>query len=974
VDLHSSAGLIVGRNTELAHLDQTLDALDAGSAACLTVEGEPGIGKTRLLAELGARAAARGHVVLSGAASEFESDLPFSVFVDALDAYVASQELSDHDSWDPDLERELGQVLPSLRHTAEGTGAIADERYRVHRAVRRLLGLIADEQPLVLVLDDLHWSDGASLELIAALVRRQPSAPVLLALGFRPGQAGGQLSAALAGAPVSRLALEQLSETQAAELLDGADARLVAAIYSHAGGNPFYLEQLGRAGAGIGLPRAPGGRTAMPDGGLPPAVAAAIAAELESLSGQSRAFLDAAAVAGEPFEPDLAAAIAELSEPEGLVALDDLLARDLVRPTDVPRRFAFRHPLVRRGVYESTRGGWRLAAHARAAEALAARGADAAEQAHHIEQSASQGDKDAIEVLLEAGHAAAARAPAASARWFEAALRLLPSAEKERHVEVRVALASSQRSLGELDPCRASLLEATALLPVESAKRRVELTALCAAVEHWQGRHQDAHRRLARAWEDLPDRSTPEAAALQIELAVDGLYENDFEQNFAMGAAALQTARGLRDRGLIAMAASALALGEAAAARIDAAREHRAEALEQLARMDDEELADRLETLYYLGWAENYLEHYDEAIEHAERGVAIARATGEGRLLVPLMLLRGYPFEQQGRLAEANEMCETAVEIARLSANPHFLFWALFELAWARYYVGDLDGAIAAGEESVQVGGRRSGGTMPSSGGGAGWTLAVAAFELGEPEKARQMMHEVGGKEMENWIPVERYFNWENLALAELALGNVETADSIARNAEEAAAQLDLCLPTVLAARTRAAVQLASGDPAGAARAAEESIVAGAAIGATMHVAYSHSMLGRALVAAGDRQLAIGVLREAERELDACGCVRVRDEARRELRKLGARAEARGPAAADHSGVESLTKREMEISELITDRMTNKQIAAQLFLSEKTIESHIRNVFHKLGASSRVEVARMIERERRDHHAPAGPA
>jgi ATP/maltotriose-dependent transcriptional regulator MalT len=304
-----------------------------------------------------------------------------------------------------------------------------------------------------------------------------------------------------------------------------------------------------------------------------------------------------------------------------------------------------------------------------------------------------------------------------------------------------------------------------------------------------------------------------------------------------------------------------------------------------------------------------------------------------------------------------------------VSANPHFLFWALCELAWARYFVGDLDGAIAAGEESVRVGGRSWGGTMPSAGGGAGWTLAVARFELGELEIAREMMREVGGDDMENWIPAERYFNWENIALAELALGNAEAADAIARVAEESAALVDLRLPSVLAARTRAAVSLARGDAIGATRAAEESIEAAAAIGAALQVAYSRSLLGRALVAADDRSRAIEVLREAERELDACGSVRMRDEARRELRRLGARVEARGPATADDSGVESLTAREREISELITARMTNKQIAAQLFLSEKTIESHIRNVFHKLSASSRVEVARIIEREQRERDA-----
>ena len=247
VHSESSVGQVVGRDAELGHLQATLDALDGGSAACITIEGEPGIGKTRLLNELRRRAEERGHVVLSGAAAEFEREMPFSVWVDALDAYVVAQGLTEHEGWDADLGTELGRVLPSVRSSNGESAAIADERYRTHRAVRRLLGLIADGQPLVLVLDDLHWSDGASIELVSALIGRVPDAPVLLALGFRPGQADERLSAAVATPPVTRLQLQQLSQEEAAQLLGQVDAESVAAIYRHGGGNPFYLEQLGRA-------------------------------------------------------------------------------------------------------------------------------------------------------------------------------------------------------------------------------------------------------------------------------------------------------------------------------------------------------------------------------------------------------------------------------------------------------------------------------------------------------------------------------------------------------------------------------------------------------------------------------------------------------------------------------------------------------------------------------------------------------
>jgi DNA-binding CsgD family transcriptional regulator len=928
VDALSSDSL-VGRETELGHLERTLEALAGGAATCVAVEGEPGIGKTRLLQELRTRAEGRGHVVLSAAAAEFERDLPFSVWVDALDAYVVSQDLE----WEEDLAVELGRVLPSMRSAARG--ALADERFRAHRAMRRLLELLAAERPLVLVLDDLHWCDSASLELLTALVRRPADAPVLLALGMRPGLR-------LATPTALRIELGPLSEAEAGQLLTGFDAGAVADLYRRGGGNPFYLEQLGRSGDGTR------------------SISEAIADELAALEPSSRAFLDGAAVAGEPFEPDLAAEIAELDRAQGLEALDDLLAHDLVRPTDVPRRFVFRHPLVRGAVYETTRGGWRLGAHTRAAEALARRGAAEAERAHHVEMAATQGDEDAIGVLLAAGRAAEARAPDTAARWFEAALRLLPAVDSERQVDVRVALANALRATGDLERCRSALLEAIDLLPPDAVTRRIELTTLCAGVEHWRGLHEDAHRRLLRAWEDLPEGETPAAAALQIELGIDGLFALDIEQSLSMGAAACETARALGDRMLVASAAAALGLIKATAGRFDEAAEHRAEALPIIDAASDDELAPRLEALFHLGWTETYLEQFDASIEHARRGVEIARATGDGRLLGSLMLVQGYPLQMQGRLAECLDVCEAAVEAARLSANPHSLYWALFELAWAHYFAGRLDEALAAADESLDVDARLLGGTMPSAGGGPGWVRASAKVAAGDSAAGLAELRALNEHDFQ--VAVQRCFDYEIMALAEVALGDVDAARKDADRAEADAAQLGSRLAACVAGRARAAVCLAEGNGAGAAETAAAAAAAAEAIGATLQVAFARLLQGRGLAEAGERAEAVAVLRDAERMLDDCGSLRVRDEARRELRKLGARAEPRGPGAADDAGVGALSKREREIAELIAERLTNQEIADRLFLSKKTVESHIRNLFFKLGASSRVEVARIVER------------
>jgi DNA-binding NarL/FixJ family response regulator len=932
VAIDSIARPTVGRDAELAKVDGVLDGLTRPGCACLVVEGEPGIGKTRLLAELRERAAERGHLVLAGSAAEFERDVALSVWADALDEH-------------------LGEEL-------ELDALVAEERYRVHRAVRALLERLAGNGAVVAVLDDLHWSDDASVELIGALLRRGPAAPVLLALAYRRGQGPERLRAALSTPAVQRLTLGELSEDAATELLSDLDQRAARDLFRHAGGNPFYLEQLARVAPADG-----DGGDEMSDG-IPAAVAASLAEELSVLGTTERALLDGAAIAGEPFDPDVAAAIAEVDEAQALAALDDLLARGVVRPTAVPRRFVFRHPLVRSAVYESTRGGWRLAAHGRAADALAARGALPAERAHHVEQAARPCDEEAIALLVEAGETTAPRAPAAAARWFEAALRLLPSGDAERQTEVRLALAGALRSSGELERCRETVLEALELLGGATGERHVELMALCAAVEHWLGRHEAAHARLVRAWEALPDRSTAASAALQVELAIDGMYELDFEQVLTHAEGALETARAVGTPRLIAVASAARCLGEAAAGHVEPAQRHVAETAKLVDGLPDSELALRLETFIYLAWAENYVERYEDALAHVDRGVAIGRAVGAGQLIIPTLLAKGYPFEMAGRLAEAQELCESAAEAMRVSGNPHYLFWSLFELGWARYYAGDLEGAIRAGEESARVGHRLSGGTMPSAGGGPGWMLACARFMAGETERAWEEMQALGNGELAHKIPVEKCFDWEVYALISLKLGmRAEAEDYAARGEQNAASLAPLQVPAAVAGRTRAALLLADGDAAEAARLARASYEAASSAGARLQAAFSLGLAGQALAATGARPEAITALREAERTLDECGSIRPRDELRRELRRLGARTEKRGPASEEDSGVAALTKREREIADLVHDRRTNREIAATLFLSDKTVESHLRNIFIKLSVSSRVDVARAIDRE-----------
>src|SRR5215471_7782610 len=246
-------GHFVGRADELGSLERILDELDRGRPGAIEVAGEPGIGKTRLLRELAARAGARGHLVLSGAASEFERDLPFSVFVDALDEYVAGLEPGRLATLDEAVQAELAHVFPSLSALAGGHEvAPQHERYRSHRAVRALLEHLAQTRPLFLVLDDFHWADSASAELLGALLRRQPAAAVLTAVARRPRQTPERLAITLErahrAAAVTRVDLGALTLDEARQLLgERFDMARAALLHQESGGNPFYLEQLARS-------------------------------------------------------------------------------------------------------------------------------------------------------------------------------------------------------------------------------------------------------------------------------------------------------------------------------------------------------------------------------------------------------------------------------------------------------------------------------------------------------------------------------------------------------------------------------------------------------------------------------------------------------------------------------------------------------------------------------------------------------
>jgi DNA-binding NarL/FixJ family response regulator/tetratricopeptide (TPR) repeat protein len=966
---------LVGRVDELYSLERLLDELDRGGPGAIEVAGEPGIGKTRLLRELAARAEGRGHRVLGGSATEFEHDLPFSVFVDALDEYLRGLDPEAFAVLDDQVCAELAHIFPSLWALAKGREvALQHERYRSHRATRELLGRLAESRPLVLVLDDVQWADSASVELLGSLLRRPPASPVLIALGVRPHQTPERLRGAFERAAreavLTRVELGTLSQAEARAFLGEArEAKEAAALYEESGGNPFYLQQLARASD-----RATGADSASVDLsfaiGVPSAVAASLAEELALLSEPARLVLEGAAVAGDPFEPELAAVAAGTSEDSTMEAIDELLQLDLIRQTDVPRRFRFRHPLVRGAVYETARGGWRLGAHQRCAEALGARGAAVAARAHHVERSARQGDVGAVAVLREAGQSTARLAPESAARWFGGALRLLPTtAPAEDRVELLLAHAGALAGAGHFVDSHEALLEATAVVPAHSSAIGTTVAATCARTERFLGRYEPAHDRLATALHGLTEPASAESVGLLIELTLNEFYRSRFEAMRDWAERAVSAAKLLKDPPLMAAALAMPALGYAMTGPTETARSHRAQAAALIDGLSDDELSLRLDAAAWLAAAELYLDLYAEADAHASRALALARATGRTD---PFGLYQILPrvWYVRGKLAEAAELLDGAIEAGRLLGTPPALAGNLFNRSVVAVAAGDLDIALATAEEAVEVTSDLDEGFVTAW---AAVRLAAVLLETAQPVRAVDLLLGRAGGEGLMLIPGSwRACCLELLTRCWLAQDRVTEAKRSASLAEDLAADARLPLAAAWADRAGAAVALHAGDFASGSERALASADAAQEVGAPIEAALSRTLAGRALLQAGQSDRAAAELQRAATALDVCGAVRYRDSAERELGKLGHRPHRRTrPGKPNAPGIVSLTERELQVAQLVVDRKTNPEIAAELFLSQKTVETHMRNIFIKMDVTTRAALARAVERADQTASAPS---
>ena len=960
-----------GRAVELRRLDALLERAGQGSPQVVLVAGDAGVGKTRLLLALADRARQRGTRVLMGASVEL-GDIGFAYLpvVDAL------RELAD----DPEEARlltgaamtapALGRLLPGI----EPAGPAGDslDQLQVLDAVRAVLVGLAERSPVALVLEDLHWADRATRDLIAFLARTLRAGRVTLVVSYRSDELHRRhplrpLLAELVRLPaVERLELAPFTRAELAEHLEaiaGAPlaAEQVEGIHARSEGNPFYAEQLLAAGAGDAHVE------------LPPTLVEVLLARVQGLSEPAQQVLRVAAVAGRRVHHRLLAAVAGQPEAELEQGLHEAVGAGVLATDVATGGYAFRHALLQEAVYGDLLPGERVRLHAAYARLLAADpdGA-AAELAHHC--LASHDLVGALAASVRAAEEAeAVLAPAAALRHLSAALRVW------ERVPEPVAVSGIDR---------------------------IELTLRAAAAASAAGEHQRAAslaQDAARAAED------PAQAARAHERR--GVYLFDagrIEEALDARAQAVELVPAEPPTRLRARVTAAMAQALVNARRRDEARRWCDEALAAArgAGSADEE-ADVLITL---GMIEQY---HDPAKARSLFAAARAQAAGAGNLEIELRAVYddAEVGKQLGDLASAGSGFDDGAELARRSG----LGWSRFgiymrrEQLAVRYLTGDWDGCerllaavpelvttLAAAQVAVQGLGVLVARARPAAparlrqlAGLAGadpfldrdvavWEAELAGWQ-GDLERARSAIRrglaaadavEIFDQALEGaWVAMNGLsVEADRAEQARAARDTATLADATAAGwalLERVRADAEQAPRAGLAHDVHVRGRLAKAeaewtrlqgrsDPA-----RWQAAVEAFSYGNVYAVARCQWRLAEALAGGGDRERATAAARAAHATATRLGSAPLREAlealARRGRLDLGVVLPAQRTLA-------GLTPRELEVLRLLVEGRSNRQIAEQLFISAKTASVHVTNLLSKLGVHSRLEAAALARR------------
>lgn len=928
---------LVGRERELAALRELLHAVSRRREGRIAVvEGEVGIGKTRLLEAALSCDEAGALRVLRGGADELAREQPFAALTQALALTAESR--------DP-TARELAELISGPAWRGEGVAA-PDVRFRVLEAILALLERMAAERPLLLAIEDLHWADPSTLLTLHRIAQRLADLPVALLVTFRPSPRPAELGALLRALPASAVQLApqvlgaEAVRALAEELLDAEAGRGLAGQLERTGGNPLFVVELIGALRDERALRLENGRAEVSDAGVPPSLRLTILRRLSFLGEQALEALAAASALGSTFSVADLALLMERSIPVLLAPLREALETGVLHGEGDSLRF--RHDLVREAVYEDLPTAIRAGLHLQAARAFALADRPAALVATHFALGAPPGDREAVAWLRRGALETGPRAPGVAARFLRRAVELLPEDDAERGA-LRVDLARSLMWSG--DVVEAERIGRELLLEATDADGAASLHYAIGRALAYQGRLADSIEHIEQALGDVRLTAVHQAR-LRAELSHRRLLSGDV-------AGADRTAEAARAQGDPAARWTALcALAWTAAARgeLERADAHSAEALATAHAQAGDPVA-RIQPTLYRAFALAHADRLAEAEELLRRGLAVAEELGATWALplhhTGLARVHWLTGSWDDALAEAETALVLADELATRVWKPA----AYAVIARIAFHRDDFGRAELVLREAA---------AEPATLGVAYWSegLAVVRCLLAEAGGDAAGALDIVAGHWQTTRALGSFGEWRDTAplLVLLSLKNDRR-----ELAAEAVAELER-LPAI--GELRAA--------AGAALLCRGLLEADAAILAQAEEALRGSARPLDFARAAEATAGVEGLRDALRVYEELGASR--DAARTDaaLRQRGVRRGSRGPRKRPAAGWDSLTPSERRIAALVAEGLTNPQIAERLFLSRRTVETHVSHALTKLGVSSRVQLAAEAAR-REDPAAATGP-
>lgn len=924
---------LIGRADELAALVGVLADTAAGRGATAVVEGEAGIGKTRLVQEAVATVPAT-LTVLTGQADELDRDTPFGAVAEAF----AGAGL------EPDMLRVRDEGAPAGLAGPPSRGW----RFRALEEVLAALETLALDHPAVLVLEDVHWADTATLLLVERLARRGSQGAITAVVTCRPSPRPPALDRLLdlivrLGHPhlrLGRLGLGQVTDLVEAVVGTQPGASLLAAA-ERAAGNPLYCLELLAALAGDDAIMVRDGRAEVGAFILPGRLRKLIGRRLRALPGDGREVLQAASVLGTTFAVDDLAVMLDRPASQLVRALAEPVASGVLDESGSHLRF--RHALVRDACYAGLPRALRDALHLQAARAFAAAGRPARQVARHYLRGATTDDGAAVAWLARAGREATGRAPETAVELLDAALALGGEAGPERdglHAERGMALMWSGR-VEEGEAALRALLERPHDPSVDAPARLALGQSLLL-----QARAMDAVAVLEES-AGRPAVSAGAQAQLLADAALARLVGADISGAAGVGKRALSAARRAGDAAAACVALGVLAAVQGLRGRTAEGLALAEEAVEVSSASPARDASRRPPQLFQAA----LLVELDRP-EEGEKAVQTARRISEdcGAVwdlpVAHILSARGH--FHVGDLADAEAELEAALAQAEEVGTLVLRVWAHAMRAHILILRDDLsaaEAAMEAGEADVAVYGLVVQGTDWLV-----WARALWAEARGDTDSALAVLRAVWKGHAERGILSERRLLGPDYVRLCLSAGRHDEAREVAAAVDEAAQLNGSSSARGAALRCRG---LAASDPR-VLRAAVE-VCRGAP--RRMEYAAACEEAAGVLAADGETGEAAALLREALGIFERRGAARPAARVDAALRGLGVRRGTRGRRSRPSSGWDALTETEQRVTGLVAEGLTNPQIGARMFISRRTVETHLSHVFAKLGISSRVELA-----------------